>query len=125
MDKAALLTLRLNDDRALIFRNLLNGVEKQKIARTFRRSEKDVDDIFGFVIRKIRSRQLERMEPPILEDTVEKLRNSKKSKLQCLDILPLLNLEKDPLYKRVVHEDLQLREDGSMKNAQILRELRP
>jgi hypothetical protein len=122
-DQAAILATRLNDERALIFSNLLNGVPAWQVARDFHRStEQEVMEIFRFILRKIRSRRLERMEPPILGATVEEVR---RYRMVCLSILPKLNLDKDPKFQKVMYETVDVRDDGSIRNEDFLRQLKP
>src|ERR1700761_8648127 len=113
-DTASIMSERLKDERALIFSNLLNGVPVWQVARDFRKSsEQEVMNIFNFILRKIRSRRLERMEPPIVGSTIEEVR---KQRVVCLTTLPKLNLDKDPRYKNVMHETVDLKTDGSIRN---------
>jgi|ERR1017187_5934040 hypothetical protein len=113
---------RLQDERALIFRNLLNGVPAWQCARDFHKSEPDVMNIFRFILRKIRSRRLERMEPPIVGNTIEEVR---KQRIACLTILPKLNLDRDPRYKDVLHEKVDITKDGTVRNADFLQAMKP
>jgi len=122
VDPAALMAKRLNDERALIFSNLLNGQEPWKVAEQFHKSLPDVMNIFNFVLRKIRSRRLERMEPPITGSSIEEIR---KQRIACLTILPKLNLDKDPRFKDVRHEAVELKSNGSIRNEDFLRQLKP
>src|SRR5579872_5853069 len=110
-DVAALVASRLLDSRALIFTNLMNGVPVWQVCRDFRRTEPDVMNIFRFILRKIRSRRLERMEPPIVGNTIDEVR---KQRIACLTILPKLNLDRDPRYKDVLHEAVDITKDGGV-----------
>ena len=65
MDIEAKKRERMNDPRALIFTNLLNGVPIWQVCRDFGKSELDVMNIFRFVMRKIRSQLLLDMDRPI------------------------------------------------------------
>ena len=124
---AKLIAERMMDDRALIFGNLLKGVSAQELARTFHRTENEVQQIFNFILRKIRSRRLERMEPAIPGNTLEELRRPamRGSRIAFLEILPKLNLDKDPTFKRIMHEEIEMKNDGSMRNEDVLRQLKP
>jgi hypothetical protein len=121
-DTAAIVAARLNDERALIFANLLNGVPEWQVARDFHKSVPDVMHIFRFILRKIKSRRLERTEPPIVGHTIEEAR---KQRIACLTILPKLNLDRDPRYKDVFHEPVDLKDDGTVRNAEFLRQMKP
>jgi hypothetical protein len=120
--KAALMERRLKDDRALIFTNLLNGVPAWQVARDFHRSEPDVMNIFRFILRKIKSRRLERMEPPIVGNSISEIQ---RQRISVLTILPKLNLDKDPLYKDVFHEPMEIKQDGTVRQADFLKQLKP
>lgn len=114
---------RLLDERCLIFKNLLNGVPVWQVARDFHKSsEQDVMNIFNFVIRKIRARRLQRMEPPIVGRTIEEL---KKYRIALFDILPKLNLDKEPIYKNVMFEEVEVRDDGSVRHLDVLAQMKP
>lgn len=122
MDVAALTQARSDDDRALIFSNLLNGVPIAKVCETFRKSEPEVMNIFRYVLRKIKSRRLERMEPMIVGNSIAEIR---RQRIACLTILPKLNLDRDPLYKDVLHEPMEINSDGKLRNADVIRQMRP
>lgn len=121
-DIAAVMASRLLDSRALIFTNLMNGVPVWQVCRDFRKSEPDVMNVFRFVLRKIRSRRLERMEPPIIGNTIDEVR---RQRIVCLTILPKLNLDRDPRYKDVLHEPVDLKNDGTVRNADFLQAMKP
>jgi len=120
--KAALMERRLNDSRALIFKNLLNGVSIAQVAKDFRKSEPDVMNIFRYILRKIKSRRLERMEPMIVGNSISEIR---RQRVTVLSILPKLNLDRDPLYKDVFHEPMQIKDDGTIRNADVLSQMKP
>ena len=42
-----------------------------------------------------------------------------------LSILPKLNLDRDPLYKDVFHEPMQIKDDGTIRNADVLSQMKP
>jgi hypothetical protein len=113
---------RLKDERALIFTNLLNGVPVWQVARDYHRTNDEVMDVFNFVMRKIRSWCIERMERPILGTTIEEIQ---KSRRRCLAALPLLNLDKDPRYGKVLHEPVEVKPDGTVRNMDLLRKIKP
>ena len=121
-DVAAIKAARLQDERALIFTNLMNGVPIWQVARDFHRSEPDVMHIFRFILRKIRSRRLERMEPPIVGNSIDEVR---RQRIACLTILPKLNLDRDPRYKDVLHEPVDFKNDGTVRNEDFLRAMKP
>src|SRR5580692_3124909 len=113
MDVEAIKEARRNDSRALIFTNLLNGVPAWQVARDFHRSEPDVMNIFRFILRKIKSRRLERMEPPIVGNSISEIQ---RQRVTVLTILPKLNLDRDPLYRDVFHEPMEIKNDGSVRH---------
>jgi hypothetical protein len=121
-DAAAVMAARLHDERALIFTNLMNGVPVWQVARDFHKGEPDVMNIFRFILRKIRSRRLERMEPPIMGNTIDEVR---KQRIACLTILPKLNLDRDPRYKDVLHENVDITKDGTVRNEDFIRQMKP
>lgn len=122
MDVAALKQARLQDNRALIFTNLLNGVPVWQVCRDFHKTESEVMNIFRFILRKIKSRRLERMEPPIIGNSIAEIQ---RQRITVLTILPKLNLDKDPLYKDVLHEAVDIKNDGTVRNADVLRQMKP
>lgn len=89
------------DPRALIFSNLLNGVPVAHVARDFGKSENEVLQTFGFVLRKIKSYAFERKMPSILASSVAE---AKRYRITCLSILPKLNLDKEPKFKQIHNE---------------------
>lgn len=91
------------DYRALIFANLLNGVPIEQICKDFDKSESEVQNIFAFVLRKVKSYCFERSAtkdalPMITAATLEE---AKKHRITCLTVLPKLNLNKDPKYRDI------------------------
>jgi hypothetical protein len=108
----AVMEARLRDERALIFQNILHGVPEWRLAEEFHKSVDDITAIFWFVMRKIRSRCVERLERPIEGVTIDEI---KRSKRRCLTILPLINLDRDPKHTKVSFEPVELARDGSMR----------
>jgi hypothetical protein len=122
-DRAATMEARLRDERCLIFRNLLNGVPIWRVMEVFHKSTaQEVMDVFNFVLRKIRSWCLERMERPIIGLTIEEV---KPYRSRCFAILPLLNLDRDPRYSKIMHEPLEVHKDGRVRNIEMLRRIKP
>jgi hypothetical protein len=119
---AAIMAARLKDERVMIFANLMNGVPEWKIAEQFHKSVPDVMHIFRFILRKIRSRRLERMEPPIVGNSLAEIR---RQRITVLTLLPRLNLDKEPHYSNVMHEGMEVKQDGTVRNADFLRQLKP
>jgi hypothetical protein len=117
-----LMEARLKDDRVLIFMNLMNGVPDWQVARDFHKSVPDVMHIFRFILRKIKSRRLERMEPPIIGNAISEIQ---RQRITVMTILPKLNLDKDPRYKNVLHEPVEIKKDGSIRNEDFLTSLKP
>lgn len=93
------------DTRALIFSNLLNGVPLGQVAQAFHKTESEINQIFSFVLRKIKSycfvRQTQKAYPTITASTLE---DAKKYRLTCLEVLPKLNLDKDSQFKDIQTE---------------------
>lgn len=93
------------DDRALIFSNLVNGVPIDQVARDFRKSAEEVERVFSFVLRKVKSycflRQTRRGYPAITASTVAEAR---RYRLTCLEVLPKLNLDKEAQFKDIHNE---------------------
>lgn len=118
----AIMEARLKDERVLIFTNLMNGVPDWKVAEQFHKSLPDVMAIFRFIVRKIRSRRLERMEPPIIGNSIPEIQ---RQRITVLSILPKLNLDRDPRYKDVRHESMEVKNDGSIRNEDFLLQLKP
>ncbi|HEX3747594.1 MAG TPA: hypothetical protein VHW09_26850 [Bryobacteraceae bacterium] len=118
----AIIEARLRDERVLIFTNLMNGVPDWKVAEQFHKSVPDIMQIFRFILRKIRSRRLERMEPPIIGDSIAEIR---RQRITVLSILPKLNLDRDPRYKDVLHESLDIKNDGTVRNSDYLYAMKP
>lgn len=88
-------------DKALIFRNLINGVPVAQVAQTFQVSEAQALQTFAFVLRKIKSYQFKRHQPLILASNIEEAR---KYQVTCLSVLAKLNLEKDDAFKDIHSE---------------------
>lgn len=99
-------TTPLTDPRSLIFANLLKGVPIQQVARDFHKSESEINQIFSFVLRKIKSYCFERSIqkkalPIVIASTVQE---AQRYRLTCLQVLPQLNLDKAPKYKDILSE---------------------
>jgi len=118
----ALIDARLRDERALIFQNLMNGVPDWQVAKEFHKTVPEVMNIFWYIVRKIRSRRLERMEPPIVGTSIADIR---RQRIVCLTILPKLNLDRDPRYKDVLHESVDIKNDGSIRGQDFLYNMKP
>ncbi len=93
------------DTRALIFSNLLNGVPVGQVAREFKRSEREIMQIFSFILRKIKSycflRQTFKGYPVITAATIDE---AKRYRITCLSVLPNLKLDKEPQFKDIQSE---------------------
>lgn len=118
-------------EEALIFSNLLNGVSPEQVAKDFRKKSVDeVLHIFNFVLRKVKSycflRARGYIDPndpnkicksyPIIPATC--IKDAQKFRLTCLTVLPLLNLDKAPMYK-----DIQTETVNPDNAAQVQRNL--
>ena len=96
----------LSDPRSLIFANLLNGVSAQQVARDFHKTELEVNQIFSFVLRKIKSycfmRSIQKNALPMI--VADDVKSAQRYRLTCLKVLPHLNLDKAPQYKDIQSE---------------------
>lgn len=86
------------DERKLIFQNLVMGAPMPEIMKAFRKSEKEVMDVFTFVSRKINSYRFERMQPFVRCDTI---RHAQQNPALLLYTLERLDLDKDPRFKMI------------------------
>jgi len=100
-DKAAKEAARLNDERYLIVKNLLNDVPEWQVAQCFRRDIKDVREIFRYVMAKVNNYLFALCKPPIACETIS---DAKRSRANILAILPKLNLDVRPKFSRIVSE---------------------
>jgi hypothetical protein len=104
------------DNRSLIFRNLINGVPVDRVARDFQLSESEVMNTFSSVFRMIKSycfvgaRGYRKKGDPVASvhaypivvgSTVE---DARKHKLTCLHVLEKLKLDSAPKYKDIQGE---------------------
>jgi len=87
--------------QSLVFSNLIKGVSVSQVAKDFRLSESEVNHIFSFVLRKIKSYVFLRKQPMVVASTLEEAR---RYKMTCLRVLPMLNLEKPPVFKDIQNE---------------------
>lgn len=109
------------DERALIFANLVKGVPVWQVARDYRkRNEAEVLGIFAFVLNKVRNYHFVRHLPPIVGESVEEIR---KYRAACLSVLPKLNFDKPPQFKKIANEPLEMKNDGTIRNADLLGRL--
>lgn len=92
---------RLKDNRALIYKNLLNGVPLWLIMQHCQMSEKDVMGVFDYVSRKIRDYLFRKCKPAI---PCENIAIAQRSRLKLLAVLPNLNLDVEPTYRDIHHE---------------------
>lgn len=87
----------------MIFANLLNGVPIGQVCKDFNKSESEVQNIFAFVLRKIKSycflRSATENAYPII--TASTLEEAKKYKLTCLTVLPKLNMNREAQFKDI------------------------
>ena len=79
--------------RRLVFTNLVNGVQKAAVMAAFRLSEKEVDEDFAFVCRKLKSYRFERGMQMIKLDTIAEARAMR---VGCLETLIRCNLDNLP-----------------------------
>lgn len=95
------------DNRALIFANLLNGVSAAQVAQAFhKQSEDEVLQIFGFILRKIKSycflRARQKNALPLI--IANDVKTAQKYRLTCLSVLPKLNIDKEPQFRDIHNE---------------------
>ncbi len=84
------------EDIKLVFGNICNGVDVDKVAKSFSTSEKDIMNIFQLVLFKMRSYCLARLEPPISTWTVG---DARRNRVRLLELLEYLDFNKNSLYK--------------------------
>lgn len=96
------------DFRALIFKNLLNGVPVGQVCRDFHKTEPEVMQIFSYVLRKVKSYCFLRSTSKVALPTISAgtLEEAKRYRVQCLSVLPKLNLNKSPEFKDIHNEIL-------------------
>lgn len=111
-ERNTLMQERLRDERALIYRNLLNGVPVFKVCESFHKSEPEVMQVFRYVTRKIKNYIFEKMLPPIYCDSISE---AMRYKVQILQILPKLNLDKAPIYKDIGFDSIRADNFGHME----------
>jgi len=120
--RRAIMATRLNDERAIIFSNLLNGVPVWQVARDFhKQADGEVQRIFDFILAKIKSYCFERKLPPVLGSTVAEVRQYKAI---CFEILPKINLDKEPMYGKIFEEKMSLTRDGTFTHQDVLRNMK-
>lgn len=94
------------DAKALIFANLLNGVPMGQVCKDFNKSESEVQNIFAFVLRKVKSycflRSTTKEAYPII--TASTLEEAKAHRITCLNVLPKLNMNKEAQFKDIKTE---------------------
>jgi len=100
-DKAALIEKRSKDERVLIYKALLNGVPVWRVTETFRRSDKEVMDIFRFVSRMITEYCFERKMPLPACDAIAV---AQKYRRALLSLLTKVNLDKQPAFGKILNE---------------------
>ena len=89
----------MDDERYLIVCNLLNGLTHDQVGITYKKSFKEVDDIFKFVIRKIKSYCFARSYPFFACDS---LLDARRNKHLIIYIMNRLNLKNDTMiYSKV------------------------
>lgn len=86
------------DERKLIFQNLVMGAPMPEIMKAFRKSEKEVMDVFHFVARKINSYRFERMQTFVRCETI---RHAQQNPALLLYTLERLNLDRDPSFRSI------------------------
>jgi hypothetical protein len=62
------------------------------------------------------------MEPPIVGNSIAEIQ---RQRITCLTILPKLNLDRDPRYKDVLNEPVDIKNDGTIRNQDFLMSLKP
>ena len=112
-EKALIVESRSKDERVLIYSNLLNGVPVWKVMETFRKSEKEVMDVFRHVSRAVVHYCFKRKMPPVFCDGIPV---AQKFKRTILPLLTKVNLDKDAT--KVTHNALGAHDANS-----VLREM--
>ena len=102
--KTALRLRRMKDEKILIVTNLLNGVPLWLIKQHYRMSDKEVTDLFSFVMRKVKNYLFKFSLLPVFCDTVEE---AQKYKRTIFKVLPELNLEKAPVFRDIIQERVE------------------
>ena len=89
----------MNDARRLIFCNLLNGNTAEQVARAYHKTPDEINEIFRFVVRKIKSYCHERYYPHIPCDTLAEARHNH---LALRHILERVNLDTKPHFIKII-----------------------
>jgi len=116
--EASIIASRLKDSRVLMVMNLLNGVPAWQIGLTYHMDASEVEAIFRFAMSKVKDYLFRKCKPPIFCDTLEE---AKKDRVNIIAILPKLNLDKEPEYKRIVTEKVTDGNTQSMINDNLRR----
>ncbi len=102
-ERAAVIARRSRDERVLIYSNLLNNVPVFRVMEVFRKSEKEVMDIFRSVSRTLTEYCFERKLPPV---PCEAITVAQRSKRILLPLLVKVNLDKQPAFSRIRNEKI-------------------
>lgn len=88
----------MQDNQKIIFSNLINGVPVPQVAQAFHTTENEVMRVFSFVLRKIKNYIFLRQLPMIVASDIE---SARRYQITCLQVLPKLNLSKEPEYRDI------------------------
>ena len=89
--------------KELVFRNLVNGVEVQKVAESFNKTEAEVIQDFKAVALSIANYVMLNGVPWF---PCQEIIDARANKVQCLHFLGLVDLDEVPMYSKVVGESL-------------------
>lgn len=106
-EQRAIVEAREKDERVLVYRNLLDGVPVWKVMEVFRKSEKEIMDIFRHVSAALMHYSLLRHMPPVFSDAIAV---AQKQKRYLLPLITKVNLDK-PI-ARVTHNNIGIGETG-------------
>ena len=90
-ERTSLLARRAADERVLIYRNLLSGIPVWKVMEVFRKSEKEVMDIFRLVTQRLEEYCFQRKMSPLFCDCIA---TAQRLKMTLLPLLTKINLDK-------------------------------
>ncbi len=93
-----------NNDRKLIFANLLNGNDLTAVARVYHKSPKEIEQDFQYISQKIQSYAFERRMPYIACSTIFQARQNR---IVLLELLEKINLDVTPVYSRITTSEVK------------------
>ncbi len=90
--------VKLAEERKLIFANLVNGVARTHVMEAFKKSDAEIDAIFGFVATKVISYRFERALPYV---NCRSLDDAIRNRALVLHSLDRINLQTDAKFPKV------------------------